>query len=326
MDIKRTFKQVFETVENHTIWRRLKSIAESSGRRLQHLVATASSRFKHPNREQDAGQTLNHLTDDSAQTLKRLTQDTSSRLKRLTEKQDAGQIIDSLSASVKTTGRALKQAFDALDFQRAFKLAYEEPEGMSRLVVGGLIFLTPVAGQLSAIGYMLETARNVASDHPHPLPDWKNFAARVTSGLHGLAIMLAYTVPLALATWLLWAFLGGTGLLWGFVVLLLVLTGVAALVLMLVSLARYVQGSSLKTALQVSESWQMVRAAPHPWLVLALWAIVCTLVAGVGAIGCIFGFIFTFVYAQTVFGHLLGQTIAARQRATTNTTRLLTSA
>jgi hypothetical protein len=222
--------------------------------------------------------------------------------------------------------RTLKNAFHALDFERAFKLMFAEPSGVPRLVVGGLIFLTPVAGQLSAIGYMLEIASNVASGNPRPLPDWKNFADKVTIGGHGLVIVLAYLVPLALVVWLLWALLGGTGLLWGFVALLLIFAGVAVLLLMLASLARYVQSSSLETALQVGQSWHMVRAAPHLWLVLAVWAAVCGVVACLGAIGCIFGFIFTVIYALTVFGHLLGQTIAMQQRETSSRTRLLPSA
>lgn len=212
-----------------------------------------------------------------------------------------------------------------MDIGRAFSYVFDDEEWISIILIGGLIFLIPIFGQIALIGFMFETARNVAAGNPRPLPRWSNLGDKFMQGLYGVVISLVYSLPIILLA-VLFACIaifgvaaagsGGDGGeaaagLVGLASLCLApLFFVFALVLqplLLAAYGRYLQTGSLRAALQVGESWRTLRSDLGGWLVLWLLMLVCGFVGSLGSFAFGVGMLFTYVYSQAVFGHLLGQ-------------------
>ena len=68
-----------------------------------------------------------------------------------------------------------------MDIGKAFSFVFEDEEWVSKILIGGLIALIPLVGQLVVLGYALKVAQNVAQGSPRPLPRSK-FSSKVGSG------------------------------------------------------------------------------------------------------------------------------------------------
>lgn len=207
-----------------------------------------------------------------------------------------------------------------MDIGKAFSFVFDDEQWISSILICGLLLLVPILGSFLVIGYMLETARNVAMGSPRPLPKWNNFGEKLSLGFAGFVISLVYALPLVLIV-VLFACLGvGIGgaagsedaaaaIIGSSMLCIVPLFMILALViqpLILAATARYLQTGSLGSAFQVGEVIAMVRADLGGWVVLFLLYLLCGAVAGLGSI-VVIGFIFTAPYSQAVFGHLLGQ-------------------
>lgn len=212
-----------------------------------------------------------------------------------------------------------------MDLGRAFGFVMEDENWLNKILIGGLILIIPVFGQIALLGYMLDVARNVAQGNPRPLPDWSDLGNKFMKGLYMLVIGLVYALPviilialLAFVAILIIGVTGGesdaaaglAGLLLFCIYPLAFILGLFVQLLVFAGYTRYIQTDSLGTALQFSETWNMVRATPGRWVVLLLVNILCGIVGSVGSIACGIGILFTLVYSQAVFGHVLGQVVA----------------
>jgi hypothetical protein len=212
-----------------------------------------------------------------------------------------------------------------VELGRAFSFVTEDEEWISKIVIGGLIQIIPIIGQIALIGYTEETARNVMRGSTRPLPGWQEFGKLLTMGFAGFVISLVYAAPIVLVVFLFGCIIAaigaasgdseaGAGLAASFVVCLvplLILLALALQPLLMAGFARHVKSDSLGDAVRIGEVFGMVRANPKPWLILFLINLLCGMVASVGSIACGVGVLFTTVYAYAVFGHALGQTVAA---------------
>lgn len=212
-----------------------------------------------------------------------------------------------------------------MDIGRAFGFVTEDESWLNKILIGGLLQIIPIAGQLALIGYTLEVAQNVAQGNPRPLPGWSNFGDKLVKGLYGLVISLVYAIPVLLFMFVLFFIIGlagaasadsdaAAGLLSLLLLCLYPLLFVVALaiqVLIFAAYTRFIQTGSLGAALRVGEVLEIVRATPGKWVVLLLVYILCGLVGGLGSIACGIGALFTLVYSQAVFGHALGQMVVS---------------
>lgn len=210
-----------------------------------------------------------------------------------------------------------------MDLGRAFGFIAEDERWLTKILIGGLLLFIPVVGALALIGYMLETARNVAQGNPRPLPEWSNFGDKLVNGLYGFVIQLIYGLPVALlGIVMMCVVLGGVAASGGndpapgvvlplfcFIPLMIVL-GLMLQPVLFAAQARYVQTNSLAAALKFGEVISMVRGSLSTWIMLWLVNILCGLVASLGMVFFAIGVLFTAVYAQAVFGHVLGQVVA----------------
>lgn len=207
-----------------------------------------------------------------------------------------------------------------MDIGKAFSFVFDDEQWISSILICGLLLLVPILGTFLVIGYMLETARNVAMASPRPLPKWDNFGEKLSLGFAGFVISLGYAMPLVILAVLfacLGAGLGGAAgsedgaaaAIAGVTFCIIPLIMLLALIiqpLILAATARYLQTGSLGSAFQIGEVVSMVRSDLSGWVVLFLLYLLCGVVASLGSI-VVIGFIFTAPYSQAVFGHLLGQ-------------------
>lgn len=212
-----------------------------------------------------------------------------------------------------------------MDISKAFSFVFEDEEWVSKILIGGLIALIPLVGQLAALGYALKVAQNVAQGNPRPLPRWNEFGDHLMRGLYDFVIRLVYALPvvvLGLLFGCVAAFSGGAassqrgqqqvGALFGVLgiclVPLMIVLGLALSLLSFAALARFIATNNLGQALRVGEVVAIVRRSIGAWAMVLVVAILAGMVGGLGAIACGFGALFTSFYAQCVIGHALGQT------------------
>lgn len=207
-----------------------------------------------------------------------------------------------------------------LDVQRALRFVIEDKEGPGSIVLGGLVLLLPLVGPIGLLGYMLETARNVAAGQPRPLPTWKPFPHLFKQGLHALALALLYQVPVIVLLALLALLPNLSGLLAGLLTLLALVGSLLLALLTFAAWGRYVQQGRLRAALNVGAVLALLGAQPLAWLLLLGLALACSLGALLGTLLLVVGALFTTFYAQAVFGHALGQVLALVAAAPGQTT------
>jgi hypothetical protein len=209
-----------------------------------------------------------------------------------------------------------------MDIGKSFAFVFEDTEWARKVVIGALISLIPVIGQMAALGYMITVGRNVIRRNPQPLPEWDDFGQFLVDGFYTFVIGLIYSLPiiillcifvlplmavsggfsqngdmgpLGIAAWCCFAFFSviyGVVIGWFFVP---------------VALARYADTGDLAASLRIAEIWEMGRANPGVFLVALLVYLAASLVAGVGIIACGIGVLFTQFYAYLVIGHIYGQ-------------------
>jgi hypothetical protein len=218
-----------------------------------------------------------------------------------------------------------------MDIGRAFSYVFEDEEWLTVILLGGLILIVPIFGQIALIGFLLETARNVAAGRDRPLPKWNRLGELFSLGVPGFLIQLVYALPIILLA-CAFACIGALGsgalaqedsaaggVFLGAFFCLFPLIFVFSLIIQPLTLAatvRYLQTGSLGASLQVGEAVRMVRSDLGGWLVLWLLQILCGIVGSLGGVFFGFGALFTAVYGQAVFGHLLGQTLARSMQTT----------
>lgn len=207
-----------------------------------------------------------------------------------------------------------------MDIGKAFSFPFDDDQWVSSILLCGVLLLIPIVGQILLIGYMLETARNVAMGSPRPLPKWNNFGEKLSLGFGGFVISLGYVLPIIIVGMLFGCLAGGLGstsngedaaaAMAGGLFLclfpLLFLLGVLVSPLILAAEARYLQTGSLGEAFNIGAVIATVRQDLGGWFVLVLLSILCSFVGSIGSM-VVIGFIFTLPYSQAVFGHLLGQ-------------------
>ena len=82
-----------------------------------------------------------------------------------------------------------------MDIGKAFSFVFEDEEWVGKVLIGGLISLIPLIGQLAVLGYALKVAQNVAQGNPRPLPRWNEFGDHLMRGLYDFVIRLVYALP-----------------------------------------------------------------------------------------------------------------------------------
>jgi hypothetical protein len=211
-----------------------------------------------------------------------------------------------------------------MDIGKAFGFVFEDEEWVSKVLIGGLIFLIPLIGQFAVIGYSLKVAQNVMQGNPRPLPTWSEFGDHLMRGFYAFVIQLVYSLPAVILAGIFACVIisataaasqnseragAGIGVLGTCLIPLIVIVGLASALLSYPAIGRYLATNSLGEAFKFSEVIANVRAYLGPWLMLLVVGILAGIVGSLGSIACGVGLLFTSFYAYCVIGFALGQTL-----------------
>jgi hypothetical protein len=223
-----------------------------------------------------------------------------------------------------------------LDIGKAFTFVTDDPKWLTKVLIGGGLFIATLVLLFTVIGwifvaaiiagYLIQLARNVINGEAQVLPEWDNWGVKMTDGFKVIVIGIVYALPTILisliftvpstimsassssgvqATGSLLGLLGGC---------LNFFVGIAVALVSPIALARYASTSNLAGAFQFGEVFGILRQNIGMYIIVALLtAIVLQLVAGIGLIACFVGVFFTGFYAELVAFHLYGQAYRAAQ-------------
>jgi hypothetical protein len=207
-----------------------------------------------------------------------------------------------------------------MDFAKAFSFVFDDQDWITKILIGGLIFLIPVIGSLIVLGYSLAVTRNVIRRQEPTLPEWSDFGQMLIDGLFGLIIGLVYSLPIiiivcvamipGMAVGVVSEDAGGAlaGLGSCCAAVFSVVYGLAMVWFFIpVAMARYADTGDMMSALRFREIWDISRANYMVFLMALLIYFAAGLVASAGSIACIVGALFTSFYSYCVIGHAYGQ-------------------
>jgi hypothetical protein len=82
-----------------------------------------------------------------------------------------------------------------MDIGKALSFVFEDEEWISKILLGAVIVLIPIFGQLALLGYGIAIIRNVKADDPRPLPAWSNLGDLFIDGFKFWVATLIYAIP-----------------------------------------------------------------------------------------------------------------------------------
>lgn len=209
-----------------------------------------------------------------------------------------------------------------MDVGRAFTYVTEDPDWVSKVLVGGVIFLVSsllsflaigLVGFMALAGYYLEVIRRVHAGAPTPLPSWDDFGGYISRGFLLFVGALLWAVPLVLVACIAFVIAGVSGSDVGTVfavaaVCLLIPLAIALNVLILpLVAARYAVSNDFGAMFRFGEIFQEVQRAFVPLLIVWVMAIVVGFLVYLGLVACIIGVFFTFHYGYLVQAYLVGE-------------------
>jgi len=207
-----------------------------------------------------------------------------------------------------------------VDFGKAFTYIFDDENWFDKLIVPVLVSLIPFIGQITLLGYVLRTVKNVAEGVAEPLPTFK-FGEDLGRGFRYLYIGLVYALPIIIlgllvfipvrisetSSWVLPTILG----------ILLGGLGLAYALLMFlfqpIMTANFAVKDTFASAFEFKEFIRRFRNNITAWLLVLAGLIVASFIAPLGGIFFFIGALITGAYTQFMVAHLQGQAYAASE-------------
>jgi len=214
-----------------------------------------------------------------------------------------------------------------MDIGSAFTFAFDDPEWIKKLaiggglVLGGLILspiLIGIALFIIIFGYMLETLKNVRDGQATPLPEWTDFGGLFSNGGKAFVIALVYNVPTILLACAsggvnVFASSADSDLASTLAIVAVCLSCVQIIVSLLANavlpaaLIRYVQFETIGAGFQFGPIFAFIRENIGDYIIVVLLSWVAQAVSGLGLILCLIGVFFTSFWSYLVSANLYGQ-------------------
>jgi hypothetical protein len=209
------------------------------------------------------------------------------------------------------------------DFARPFQYAFEDPNWMKKVLMGGLFLLIPIVGPMVAYGYMIRTMRQVADGNDSSLPEWDQFGDDLMTGLKAMVTVLGYVFPGfiiyfgAQIVGVILSAVGGhsdaVGTIAGLVMMAGMCLGMPILMigalLSPIGLLRFVDTGEIGAAFRFGEVLGFVKNNFVNILMALVVGFVGQFIAQFGIIACFIGVLFTMTWALMVQGHAWGQVL-----------------
>jgi hypothetical protein len=209
-----------------------------------------------------------------------------------------------------------------MDIGRSFTFVTEDKDWLPKVLIGGLISLIPVVGQLYLVGYALQVLKNTIEGREIPLPEvTEEFGGKLLKGLLVLIILFIYFLPVTIVGSISGggaAFLsnalddpdagGVIAAIWSscFGCVSLVL---AILIGLLVpfGLSKYAESEQFGDAFKFGEAFGLLKDNLGPAIICLLVTLAAGIAASIiGSILCGIGLFLTGFYAQLVTAFLYG--------------------
>lgn len=189
-----------------------------------------------------------------------------------------------------------------MDAGRSFTYMLQQPGGLGKLVIGGLLMFVPIIGWAFVAGYIVRTMRQVAGGSDS-LPEWTDWGQLLVSGLLVWVGTLIYEIP-----GLIMGRLGTGGS---------VLQGLWGLVIFIVlpaALVRFAVSDNFGAFFDFNEIFAFIQANSSNYILAVVLALVAGFLSMFGLILLIVGVVFTIMWAALVTAHLYGSVWANQPR------------
>ncbi len=213
-----------------------------------------------------------------------------------------------------------------MDFGSALTYPQRDPEWIRKTLIGGVLSIIPIANFIP-VGHMLAIAEDVSEGGGAALPPWDQLGGYFKKGLGVAVISLVLMAPAVLLL------VCGYGLGLGLIAatgggvdeatINIVMIGVQCVVFGLAlictlfvpaALSEYVITGRVGAAIQPGAVLAEFRARAGQYVILGVVSVIgAWLAAMIGVIACGLGVFVTVPFVNFVYGHLLGQLIAARR-------------
>jgi hypothetical protein len=207
-----------------------------------------------------------------------------------------------------------------MDIGKAFSFVFDDENWVVKVLIGGVVSLIPIIGQILVYGYSLELMKNVMRGESRPLPEWDDWGGKLVNGIMYIVIGVVYALPLILLITcfgLLMSVMGaaeaeealnvigsiGGICLGGFSMVY----GILIALMLPPALGRYLETGELGAAFRFGEVWALLRDSIGGWLIAMVLGWLAGLVASFGVILCVVGVLFTAFWATLVMTHLWGE-------------------
>lgn len=213
-----------------------------------------------------------------------------------------------------------------MDVGRAFTFAFEDPDWLKKLLIGGLLLFIPIFGWLVVGGYWMRIIRRSHSGDDVPLPEWNEFGDDFILGLKGAVALFIWWLPflaifltltcLSLPFWIasssdqsgvtavfaVFSVFGWIGVSFFSILFQLFILAIQPMVL-----GRIAVSGELADGFQVSQIIGEIRRVPVPLLIVVGLEYGVRSVAGFGVLLCFVGVAFTTFAGFVLLSHLYGQ-------------------
>lgn len=214
-------------------------------------------------------------------------------------------------------------AAPSFDFVRPLAFVFDDPQWISKILLGALFSLASIVliGIFIVYGYMARLVRQVIAGMDRPLPDWSDIGDYIAEGVKLFLVTLVYAMPiifLAFLTVPLSIFTdsndvneglkAATGILSAGVGCLLVPLGFATAAWVPAALLRAVALGSFGEAFNFRAIWAFIRANAINYLLAYVVWIVARMVVGFGLLLCCVGIFATAFWSMCAGAYAFAQT------------------
>ena len=210
-----------------------------------------------------------------------------------------------------------------IDFGRAFKFYFEDPDWVRKTITGGLFYLLAIVlvGLPFVAGYVIQVTRRTARGEARPLPEWENYGELFSEGLQMIGLYLLHILAAAVlpgALGCVFALVGGaasrSNAAGGVAALGMMISQLILMVVML-AVAVYFPAAYLRTALsgrfsaglEVRENIELIKRSPGNYFLAFAIYIVTNFIAQFGALACCIGFFPAAFWSMCVAGWAMGE-------------------
>jgi uncharacterized membrane protein len=209
-----------------------------------------------------------------------------------------------------------------MDLARSFSYVTEDQEWWKKILLGGVISLIPIVGQIYLMGYALEALKNIIAGREVPLPEvTEDFGGKLLNGLLLSVIVFIYYLPVTVigsASGIGSAIISGavddpdavgaiTGVWSACFGCISLIVGIAVGLLMPFVWSKYAETGQFEDAFKFGEIFQMLKNnLGDTFIVLIVNGVAGVLAFFIGVVFCLFGLLFTMFYVQLVTVFLYG--------------------